>query len=675
MTAPVFIAPCGWDALAAPQRRAIERLATENSIWVAPTEGTRPTGFRYKPLRQMRPLELWAPWLPDIDSPVLVATHPTAEPIALSRRYPIALIDTSEKVYDDRLFALAMRSHAVALPTGHPLILAVDVDRLIDIDAERQTWPVFKAKLDRTPYHEVLSAELFNRTEKAREHLEHLNFLGPYRRSQITQRLCGPASRTELHAALLADEGDLRGAALEAYAKGEAGKYKLGPEHGLIATITGLGGVCVPDELAQHASAIDPAAPEWAWRRLLARFLDLLESVDEVKPVLQENVGKLLARLEDVSRLSVAQVSAIGRLNGAHDVLRQVSETGSGFSAMAARHEIQEFDFRAGRYVDEADIRNDIAEIDAESWHQGLWQAALTYWDRLSTDSWLQFSPAGEAPRPTTRATGRTNLEIAELDRAARELLAAGDAAQAAELFDRVRAESLATDPPALTTEIAARLNQAAAMDQAGQEPTLPRALILSAIDDVRPALDLVRLRERRVALLAEVQADEDQSRFAATLAYEADRGRPPSEILASIDELALHPRLWISASNYWECATQSPWTGQEFQPPEPPSLYLPGPIRWQLRVGSLLLRARRWRIAAWWYCHLRAKASSCQPPMVTTEQAARLNAGWALSRSGGDPAVWQQLIGSVLTEVRPETPLVALRVRLAERSINEATP
>lgn len=673
MTTPVFIVPCGWDALGASKRRAIERLATGDSVWVAPTEGARPVGFRYEPLRHLRPLELWAPWLLDIDSPLLVAAHPTAEPVAVSRRYPIALIDTSERSEDDRLMALAMRSSAIAVPADHPLALAVDGDRLIDIEAEAQSWPDVSAHADRSPYHEVLSAELFNRFEKAREQLEYLDFLGPYRRAHTVRRLSEPDDRAELLDVHLADEGDLRGAALAAQARGEAGGYQLGPEHGLIATIVGLGEITAPSELAQHAFAMDPASPEWARRILLTQFLLLLESVDDVEPALQANVVSLLKLLEDVSRLSVAQVSAIGRLDGAQDVLRKVSETGSHFSAMAARQELQRLDFHAGRHVDEVGIRNDVAEIDSQSWHEGLWQAGPAYWGRLSTDAWQRYLPADKAPPPVASPSGQTNLEIAELDRTARELLASGDAARAAELFDRVRAESLATEPPSLTAEIAARLNQAVAMDQDGQDPALSKALILSAIDDVRPALDLVQLRDRRLALLAEVEADENRSaRFAASIAYEAERGRPPSELVTLIDDLALHPGLWKSASRYWEQAAESPWTGQETRPPEPPSRSLPGPIGWHQGLGRVLLRARRWRLAAWWYSQLRKRASSHQPPLVTAEQAARVNAGWALSRSGGDPAKWQQLIGSVLTEVGPEATLVTLRADLVARMTNE---
>jgi len=663
VTTPVFIAPFGWDALGASQRRAIEQSATDDSVWVAPVEGTRPLGFRYEPLRQLRPLELWAPWLLEIDSPVLVATHPAAEPVALSRRYPIALIDTSERFEDDRLLALAMRSSAVVVPADHPLVLAIDVDRLIDIDAEGQSWSGLSALPDRSRYHEVLSAELFNRFEIAREQLGHLEFLGPYRRTQIAQRLSEPDDRAEPLDAQLADEGDLRGAALEAHAKGGAREYELGPEHGLIATIVGLRMVTATSELAQHVFARDPATPEWARRLLLTRLLNSLESDDSIDPALQADVTKLLDRLEDVSRLSVAQISTVGKLDGTLDLLRRVSETGSTFSAMAARDELQRLDFRAGRHVDEAGIRSDIAEIDAQSWHESLWQAGPAYWDRLSTDDWVQHLPTRAAPLPNAQAVRLTNLEIAELDRTARELLASGDARQAAELFDRVRAESLSTDPPSLTTEIAARLNQAAAMDQAGQDPALSKALVLSAIDDVRPALDLVRLRYRRIALLAEVQA--------ATIASDAEHGRPPSELVASIDDLALRPALWRSASRYWERATGSPWSGQEFQSPEPPNRSLPGPIGWQLRLGRLLLKARRWRLAAWWYSQLRTSANTHQPPLVTTEQAARVNAGWALSRSGGDPAVWQQLIGSVLTEVAPEATIVSLRAELAKRTID----
>ena len=155
MTTPIFIAPCGWDGLGVSQRQAIERLATDDSVWVAPTEGTQPSGFRYEPLTQLRPLELWALWLLDIDSPVLVAAHPSAEPVAISRRYPIALIDTSETSKDDRLVALAMRSSAVAVPAGHPLVLAVNSECLIDIDAETQSWPDVSAQPDRSPYHEI----------------------------------------------------------------------------------------------------------------------------------------------------------------------------------------------------------------------------------------------------------------------------------------------------------------------------------------------------------------------------------------------------------------------------------------------------------------------------------------------------------------------------------------
>ena len=75
MTTPIFIAPCGWDGLGVSQRQAIERLATDDSVWVAPTEGTQPSGFRYEPLTAATSRALGT--LSDIDSPVLVAAHPS----------------------------------------------------------------------------------------------------------------------------------------------------------------------------------------------------------------------------------------------------------------------------------------------------------------------------------------------------------------------------------------------------------------------------------------------------------------------------------------------------------------------------------------------------------------------------------------------------------------------
>ena len=437
--------------------------------------------------------------------------------MAISRRYPIALIDTSETSKDDRLVALAMRSSAVAVPAGHPLVLAVNSECLIDIDAETQSWPDVSAQPDRSPYHEILSAELFNRFEVAREQLEHLEFLGPYRRAHTARRLSEADTQTELLDARLADEGDFRGAALEARAKGETDGYHLGPEHGLIATITGLGKVTDPRELARHTFATNPEAPAWARRLILTQFLKVLALDDQVEPALHQSTLRLLSLLEDVSRLSVAQVSAIGRLGGAQDLLRRVSETGSDFSKMAARQELERFDFHAGRQVDEVGIRNDIAEIDAQSWHEGLWQAGLAYWDRLSTDTWQQYLPTNEGPLPAARATGQTNLEIAELDRTAGRR-------SPLETPLRQLNYSIACEPnvgyrPAIYNRDRSPTQPGGRYAPGRPRPCLPKVLVLSAIDEVRPAMDLVHLRDRRLALLAEVEADENRStRFAASV-------------------------------------------------------------------------------------------------------------------------------------------------------------
>ncbi len=633
---PVFIAPCGWSALSREQQLAIGRLATPGAVWVAPYEDAEPLGLRHEPIRQQRPLELWAGWLDELSEPTLVAVHPTAEPIAISRRHPVALIDADADTASEATVALALRSTWIAVRTEHPVSSAVSQDRVVALNDHdgALSLPEVTPLATRTTYHRLLTAELFNRDAIARDELRELEGVSAYRRLRIENRLTEEAPSAIDLAAECGRRGDHRGAALASYAEGIPAPAELVDAPGLIAELVELQSVERVSDIFSHRFASDPTAPDWARHIVLAALLQRLPA-DLADRAIAARTLSLVDELDDLSGLSPDQVEAIGRLAGAESALRTVATVGKPFSAMAANHQFRQRTFDSGGFVDPASVRKDIAKVDDQAWHVGLWHAGLAYWERLTGSDWKLTDGDPPAPAPSAAPRGLDADEISEAERVAKQALADGDTSDAIFRFDQVRAECIARGPGARTIELASRLNLAAAMKAAGHKVDAWAPLVLSAIADVRPPADLVRLRNLQQDLSRAIDEEGDTARRRAhSLESEVARGeRTSAAVVAEIDTLVSHTGLWRSASSYWERAAGSAWSGQHFAPP-PPKGWLPGSVNAQQSLARMLLRLRLW-------------------------------VGWALSQGGAPPERWQPLIGSVLSEVGPPGPLAATRARL----------
>ena len=162
---PVFVAPCGWEGLSPTQQAAIQRMDTARAIWVAPI-ASEPVGWaRMQPLLALRPLELWAHWLSEVSDPSSSRRSSSAEPLVLSRRHRTALIDTSSAPVCEQTVAIGLRADWVVVPASHPLTRVGLAERIVVVDAEAEPvkLPEVTRQVDRSSYHRLRTAELFNR--------------------------------------------------------------------------------------------------------------------------------------------------------------------------------------------------------------------------------------------------------------------------------------------------------------------------------------------------------------------------------------------------------------------------------------------------------------------------------------------------------------------------------
>jgi hypothetical protein len=131
-------------------------------------------------------------------------------------------------------------------------------------------------------------------------------------------------------------------------------------------------------------------------------------------------------------------------------------------------------------------------------------------------------------------------------------------------------------------------------------------------------------------------------------------------EIVSSVDEKAAHQPLWTAGLDYWEKMTGSRWapSDKRHEPPHPE-----GSIEGDESIQESDTRARRalaegeFETAIRLFERVRAMCLAIEPPITTTEQAARLNLAWALWKHKRPQSEWEPHILSVIEEVAPPIP------------------
>lgn len=517
MATPVFVSTVGWDALDAQVRDLIQDVIEQGSTVLATPDGRGPeiSGLGTRVAATDRPLELQraaAGWLAQVDEPVLIATHVTAEPVVLSRRYPCGLIESRRHPRPTGQF--------VALIDRCGLIVGTqDLRQEFDIPNERfadlrtvdgsRFIRLVDELIPRAPdvaLHRSLTAELFGRVSIAAEQVSLISAQTPYTRHRIRERLRGESSPQELISECLAVHDEKGAAIASVMGGGSLPIDMISNLPGLIKTLVSLLSATTLSEVLRYPEAQQFASTSsWTQRLVLMRALDLLGDGGSVAPSEVSQCLEMLAASSLEPDLGPDHIAAIGALDDRPPgFLEKVAETGSRFTAMAAELEMSRCALERGERVGVERLKAAIDEIDAESWHPGLWRSGLKYWADMTSRSWNLEGSHLTPPEPLAKAS---SAAIGDIDAAAREALAAGDYRSAIAGFETARVACLATNPPTGTTELAARMNIGWTLWEAGYAEGTWAPYMCSALEDVRPSAELVRLRTRLEHVVA--QADE----------------------------------------------------------------------------------------------------------------------------------------------------------------------
>lgn len=695
----VFVAPHGWEDVPESVRALISETAKSMPvIFASPEEnGLHVPRIDTRQLSTDTPLELQpaAKWLSEIPEPVLVATHLAVEPVTISRRYPVGWIETSAAPRPvGRAVALAQRSSFIAAPSALASFLGLDRDRFIDLVELHEEQQRFLDLLEHSAPRSrggtadgVLAAEVFNRTELASELMDQADDLSDYTRVRIMSRLDEQPSAEALLRTCL-DSGDHRGVLATLIQHPDLPlpdslQDEIGVADGVLRLLFEVSRAEEVSSLLEMPIAQDfTAASRWKQRAILSRLLDLLDDdagvpgrhPDKMWTMLTVAGAERVFGPEHVNRLASSQKIPVG-------FLERVAEKGGPNAAMSARLELHRREWDAGGWVDPDMLTAVVASIDSTSWHEPLWRTALTFWQQLTGEVWA-LEGRDELPPEPPQAT-RSATDTQSVDARARSHLAAGRLTEAIIDFEEVRSLALSTEPPTPTTELAARLNIGWAMWKLGRDEHEYKPYLTSVLEYVRPSLELVELRKRHVDLIdAIVGAPDKGERIARDMRQKMEELTGQAfatqsivgqlkAIIDQIDRRSTHPGLWHSGLAYWTRITGSRWNGSPIDPSPPTVQVGKSPetaesVAAMERMAKRALSQRRRRRAARLFNGVRVGALRHDPPLRSTEQAARLNIGWILAGRRRPESEWRPFITSVLEETRPERPLVELRAELA---------
>ena len=520
---PVFVSPFHWAELDPAVRNIIQEVARRGeAILATPSDGetTDEESIQTRSIGLNRPLELQkdTDWLTDLNAPVLIALHSSVEPVTISRRYPCAWIEPGRAAGGgSRGVALARRCGLVVTTDRLRQSLFVDTERFLDVD---QTSPDeiherlqdLKVIEENRTLHAILVAELFRRDDLVLKLAPNLNIASEIKHARLKARLSTTEEPDRPDYAAIAtrakESGDPVTYAVSAMAhlKNQDGALDDSTDEtietdGLPRELRALVEVLQSQSITDAAANLDsyPASVQSAF---LARVSRLEWSDFDLDEETLRLLSSIIRQPGNESIPTVALVSLLAVMPETEErVLTRIAESGRPSAALAARLELLLSKHQRGEQVLVDDFDDIIDSVDQAATHPALWKSGLDYWIQMTGSAWLP-GQVDEAP-PWESAQGELpsdeSSEIAEADAAARLALRAGDIEKAAQLFGRLRVLCLSDDPPATTTEQAARLNLGWALWKLGKDRSEWGPCITSVIEEVRPATDYLEVRQKTV--------------------------------------------------------------------------------------------------------------------------------------------------------------------------------
>lgn len=681
----VFLSSVEFDSLQPVLQTLIEESAEFGRTILATPRGrpsNLPDGVEARAVLVDRPLELQpdTDWLSAAGKNLIVALSVSAEPATISYRFPIAWIEPIESPLPTfRATSLAHRSALVSGPKTLKDQYNIPSERFVEINALtadrlRTAGAFLVAYQPPSRYHAVLSAESFMRYEVGRSLLENIPGISMYKQSRTAGRLdlAIHSDLSDSDRLLKVTEGiDLE---VEKFAPDILRRFSA------LQSCESLEQV-VDSELSSRFDDLTSTEQRMVVLQALARLRADVSpgsrAVQLLRGQIERSVLYRLLSSQDVSRFSEDPLTPFA-------FLQNIQQYGQPLAATTAEVEFlkrlaisgklwgdeesaQELDIETLR----ARTEDLIDEIDAASPYPAVWKAACDYWWRMdgSTNS-KPPDPLPSPPVPGVVTISNHPLldDIGDMNRAAAEALAAGQFMVSARLYDVVRALCLLHKPEIPTTEKAARLNAGWALWKGGADRPEWAPYVVSVMYETGTP-DHLRVRGTLQSVLAEFTSPDRTSqdhlrsirmRMSQRTGLDSKQARKLlTGLLSEIDESAGHANLWASGLSYWREMSGGEWTGSPVDPPPPfvstpeSKVDLESIQRLNGRARKAMSR-RRWKRAIRLFEDVRGSCRLHDPPVVTTESAARLNIGWALWKLGMPQAKWQPYITSVLQEVGP---------------------
>lgn len=696
MTA-IFVSAQHWEDLDPRLQAAVLECASHGrTLFATSLHGGSPpnAGVERVKVNLDRPLELQqeATWLREVDRPVQVALHVLAEPVMISRWIPCVWLATSSRPAPvSSAFALAQRAGLVIGVRALRDYLAIESERFVELSSvvPSDLWGLLHETPVNPPndtLHVLLTAELFKRHATAESAFQNLTKLTTYRQTGICERISG-LSQAELGDEVGGLEDPISAALL----------YALDPDRhpsptdvvrrsslpDFLSLMVGLTQASHLSDLVSHPPVASYSLLKPWTRRLILSYVIQLALDDSPSLGANSKIWELLNHPDTAELVSPDLVAWLGANEATPlGLLERLERSPRRFTALSAKLELMKIRYAGAGWIETSQVESALAEVDSKSWHTGLWTSGLHYWKEMTGRPWAQEMDS--PPPPVLTSAQVSSMAINEADTQARAALADHDYERAVELFEKVRALCLAQQPPTRTTELAARLNIGWAKWKAGRPESVWRPYITSVLSEVQPDTELLGLRAGLNDFLTLIStghnADERYANELAARIWPAGsdhRREAPAidiveSVIAEIDSRALHGALWHAGLKYWLRMTGEDWCLEPAH--ASPAIAPRGTDHVDAaRVGDLdrrarqALRTKRRRRAAALFQRVRAACESLEPPLRSTEQAARLNLGWTYWSLRKPPEVWQPFITSVLEEVRPPPRLVEVRCQASK--------
>lgn len=617
--------------------------------------------------------------------PVLVVVGSAAEPAVAGSAAPLVWLETSgEPASTDGAISLAGRARVVIGPAG----LAERYDlgkRFVDLaavteEAVSAAWMDGQVPGHDETHHSLLNAEAHRRRGMAQAALNKASFPSVYLRERARQRLVDNVSEEASVSACErdGDPGDVCAASLVATPGSAESSIDCDPilvslaEIRRFQTLAEVVASPVVERLDDHSEPVRSA--------LAVRLIELASDEESLPP----DAMPLLRRTEVASVIQAGQVLSLAeRSELGAPWLRAIVAARTGLPSAAARLLLA----RSGsdHEVGSAPAEVVLDTIAGQAVNSSLWHSGHDYWRKVTGRIW---SPEASSP-PSVPPPRPTELSFASVDEAnaqARRLLAIHDYQGAERHLEQVRSMCSAQSPPPMATDAIARLSIGWCRAQLGQPRSAWAPFIESVIREAGPPEELVPLASVAMATLRryrdgdrlEAQLDELAAMVGSSVT-DADMDALGA-LISAVDGAAAHPGLWESGQAMWSTITggrrlpdrssfETP-AAHARRPPVGP--FTPESVAALDAAARSAARVRRFRRAIELFGRVRIAALGADPPLSTTELAARLNEAHARWRSGAGAERSEALVASVLAVVGPPVEAAALAAEareLAERA------